>query len=73
VASRNGAWQGMIMPVPDPLPPTREPTGAGGPFVLILVAGIVIGFLAGQATIGFLIGAALGIAVAGWLWWRERG
>lgn len=60
------------MPIHDSPPPSREPTGAGGPIVLLLTAGTVIGFLAGQATIGLLIGAAAGAALAGVLWWRER-
>ena len=56
---------------PHPLPP-RRPTGAGGPFVLLLFAGVAIGVWRGQPTIGFLGGAAAGIALALILWWRQR-
>jgi uncharacterized membrane protein len=61
------------MPTPPPPPPARNAAGAGGPLVLALLAGIVIGFLLGQPTIGFLVGAAAGVAIAVVLWLRDRG
>ncbi|UIJ46850.1 hypothetical protein LZK98_07875 [Sphingomonas cannabina] len=60
------------MPTPDPAPSPKSPTGGGALFVLALFAGIVIGFLLGQTTIGFLAGAAIGIAINLWLLWRDR-
>ena len=60
------------MPTPDRIPP-RKPSLGGGAFIVFgLFAGTAIGFALGQATIGFLVGTALGIAVAGWFAWRER-
>lgn len=52
------------MPPLEPRPPRSTVRGAGGPFILILMAATVIGFLFHQPTIGFLIGAALGLTVA---------
>lgn len=61
--------------MPAPVPPTTPPgpRGAGGPFVLILIAGVVIGVAAGQPTIGFLAGLGIAIAVAILLWVSDRG
>lgn len=61
------------MPNRTPTPSGRTPRGAGGPFILILMTGIVVGFLLGQATVGFLVGAAAGLAVAALMWMRDRG
>ncbi|WP_326523171.1 hypothetical protein [Sphingomonas sp.] len=60
------------MPAPAPLPPKRRPIGPGGPFVLALFAGVIIGLIYGQPTIGFLGGLATGIAVALLIWLRDR-
>ncbi|MGK6320699.1 hypothetical protein [Sphingomonas sp. DT-204] len=60
------------MPTYDPVPPSKSPPGGGALFVLALFAGIVIGFLLGQTTIGFLAGAAAGIAINLWLLWRDK-
>lgn len=60
------------MPIPDPPPPARSPTGAGALIILALFTGIVIGFLLHQPTIGFLVGGATGVVIAILLWWRER-
>lgn len=59
-------------PLPPPPPREPQPIGAGGPLVLAIVAGIVLGFLLGQPTIGFLAGTAVGVAIAAFLFWRER-
>lgn len=51
----------------------HQPTAAGG--VLIaggMLAGVAIGFAIGQATPGFLIGTAIGVAGALLVWWRDR-
>ncbi|KQN25225.1 hypothetical protein ASE86_02920 [Sphingomonas sp. Leaf33] len=53
-------------------PPTREPVGAGAPFILLLVAGVVIGLATGQVTLGFIGGALAGIAVGVLLYLRDR-
>ncbi|WP_294289037.1 hypothetical protein [uncultured Sphingomonas sp.] len=53
-------------------PPVREPIGAGAPFILLLTAGIVIGLMAGQVTLGFLGGTAAGLAVGVLLYLRDR-
>lgn len=53
-------------------PPTRDPIGAGAPFILLLIAGIVIGLLTGQVTLGFLGGGAAGVVVGLLLFLRER-
>lgn len=60
------------MPDPASPPPPGRIRGAGGPFILLLMAGIVIGFLLGQATVGFLVGLVAAIAVAVWLWMRDH-
>jgi hypothetical protein len=53
---------------------TRPPAGrAGGPLIALgALLGAAIGFAFGQATPGFLIGLALGIAAALLMWWRGR-
>lgn len=53
-------------------PPTRNPIGAGAPFILLLTAGIVIGLITGQVTLGFLGGAAAGIVVGVLLYLNDR-
>ncbi len=54
------------------LPPSREPIGAGAPFILLLTAGVVVGLVTGQVTLGFLGGAAAGIAVGVLLYLRDK-
>jgi hypothetical protein len=60
------------MPAPDPIPPRKPPTGGGALFVLALFVGVAIGVALAQPTIGFLAGAAVGIAINLWLAWRDR-
>lgn len=60
------------MQTPAPRPPRPTVRGAGGPFVLILIVSIVVGFLAGQATIGFLVGLALALFATLLLWRGDR-
>ncbi|MBN2972814.1 hypothetical protein JW805_12385 [Roseomonas aeriglobus] len=54
------------------LPPDRNPIGAGAPFILLLIAGVVIGLVTGQVTLGFLGGAAAGILVGVLLYLNDR-
>jgi len=42
--------------------------GGGAPLALLLLAGVIIGGLLGQPTIGLLVGLALGIVVAVLIW-----
>jgi LytS/YehU family sensor histidine kinase len=41
----------------------------GAPLALLIVAGVIIGGLMGQPSIGLLIGTAAGILVALLIWW----
>jgi len=51
----------------------RPPSSAGGLWIAIgCIAGAFIGLFRGQATIGFLVGAAIGVAAATLMWLRER-
>lgn len=60
------------MTEPDPKPPSRSTPGAGAPLAFLILAGVLIGGLLGQPSIGFLVGLGLGIALAVLLWWRSR-
>ncbi len=62
----------MIDNRPDPNAPDRA-GAAGGVLVAIgMLGGAAAGFAIGQATPGFLIGTALGIAAAVLVWLRDR-
>ncbi|QKR99529.1 hypothetical protein F9288_07630 [Sphingomonas sp. CL5.1] len=53
--------------------PSR-PSAAGGFLIASgVLAGAILGFAAGQPTIGVLIGLTLTVAVSVAMWWRERG
>lgn len=41
----------------------------GAPLALLILAGVLIGSLMGQPSIGLLIGLASGILVALFIWW----
>ena len=45
-----------------------SPLGGGGPLALCILLGVVIGLIAGQPTLGFLGGLAIGAAIAVWVW-----
>ena len=66
LARRARAWQG------DGMANGQEPKAGGALIAGSILAGAVIGIVAHQATIGVLAGAALGIAAALLLWWRDR-
>ena len=52
------------------IPPSdsKPPMGGGAPLALLLLAGVIIGGLMGQPTIGLLVGLGLGIIVAVLIW-----
>lgn len=52
--------------------PPRNPSAGGFPIAAGALGGTAIGLYAGQPTIGFLAGLALGAAIAVAIWWRER-
>lgn len=55
-----------------PTPPS-SPAAGGFPIALGAIGGTMVGLAAGQPTIGFLGGLALGIAIAIAIWLRDRG
>ena len=63
--SRAGTWQGPPMASP-------SPSAGGMPIAVGAMGGAAVGFVFGEATPGFLVGIALGIAVALLIWWRGR-
>lgn len=52
-------------------PPSGGPLGPGAPIAMLIIAGVIVGGLLGQPSIGLLVGAGLGILVA-ILFWRRR-
>lgn len=52
--------------------PSRPPVAGGFPIIVCILAGSAAGFVYRQPTIGFFIGAAIGIAIAVALWLRDR-
>ncbi|HXH14641.1 MAG TPA: hypothetical protein VNJ10_00740 [Sphingomonas sp.] len=55
------------------VPPHKDPSAAGGFLVALgMLGGAGIGFAIGQATPGFLIGTAVGVAAAVLVWLRDR-
>lgn len=55
-----------------PTPPSRSPAAGGFLIVVGIFAGSIGGLFLGEATAGFLIGAAIGIALAVAIWLRGR-
>ena len=50
----------------------RNPTGGGIFIALGAAAGVIIGRLYAQTSIGLVAGVAAGFAIAAFIWWRER-
>jgi uncharacterized protein YqgC (DUF456 family) len=51
----------------------QSSSSAGGALIAAgAILGAVIGVIAAQPTLGFLIGSVIGIAVATFIWWRDR-
>jgi hypothetical protein len=50
----------------------RNPAGGGIFIALGAAAGVIVGRLYAQTSIGLIAGTAVGIAIALSLWWRER-
>jgi hypothetical protein len=50
----------------------RNPAGGGIFIALGVAAGVVIGRVYAQTSIGLVAGVATGTAIALFLWWRER-
>ena len=67
VALHNGTWQGSPM-----AKQPRNPTGGGIFIALGAAAGVVIGRLYAQTSIGLVAGVAAGFAIAAFIWWREQ-
>lgn len=53
-------------------PPRPQARGGGAAIALLSVAGVLIGARQDQASLGFVIGLAAGIAIAVALWLWER-
>ncbi len=68
VALHFGTWQGAVM-----ANKPKNPTGGGIFIALGAAAGVIIGRLNAQTSIGLVAGVAVGAAIALFLWWRERG
>ncbi len=53
-------------PSPEPRKSGGKPggMGPGAPIAFLIIAGVIIGGLLGQPSIGFLVGLGLGVAVA---------
>jgi hypothetical protein len=50
----------------------RSPQAGGAIIAGSIIAGVVGGSILNQPSIGFLVGAALGIAIAMLIWLRDR-
>ncbi|HEV2079740.1 MAG TPA: hypothetical protein VGR19_07585 [Allosphingosinicella sp.] len=54
-------------------PPTdRAPKAGGSLLALAIVAGVLIGGLLGQPSIGFLVGLAIGVGLLALVWVKDR-
>jgi hypothetical protein len=52
---------------------TPRSSAGGGIFIALgIAAGVTVGRLYGQTSIGLIGGVALGALIAGLLWWRTR-
>ena len=53
-------------------PPTSTPRAGGSILAAAIIAGVVGGIIAGEPSIGFLAGTAIGVGLAILLWLRDR-
>ena len=53
-------------------PLNKRPQAGGSILAAFIIAGVVGGIIAGQPSIGFLAGTALGTVIAVILWLRDR-
>ena len=67
VALHFGTWQGSPM-----ANSIKNPTGGGVFIALGAAAGVIVGRLYGETSIGLVAGVAIGCAIAALIWWRER-
>ena len=58
---------------PDMANEPRSPSGGGIFIALGAAAGVIVGRLYAQTSIGLIAGVAVGAAIALAMWWRERG
>lgn len=76
LASRDRTWHCPAMPQSDPVRPSaprRDNPQAGGALLAgSLIVGAVGGAILGQPTLGFLVGAGVGVVLALIVWLRER-
>jgi hypothetical protein len=68
VALHFGTWQGQRM-----ARNSKNPTGGGIFIALGAAAGVIIGRVYAQTSIGLVAGVAVGVAIAAFIWWRDRG
>ena len=52
--------------------PTSTPQAGGSILAASIIAGVVGGIIAGQPSIGFLVGTGTGVLIALLLWLRDR-
>ncbi|MGN7160029.1 hypothetical protein [Sphingomonas sp. SAFR-052] len=52
--------------------PSQSPKAGGMPIALGTLGGAIIGAMFGEATIGLLVGLALGVGIAVIIWRRDR-
>ncbi len=53
--------------------PSRSPAAGGALIAIAILVGTALGLTRGEPSLGFLIGLALGVALAVAIWLRGRG
>ena len=53
-------------------PPNPRPQAGGSILAAAIITGVVGGIIAGQPSIGFLVGTGIGVTIAVILWLRDR-
>lgn len=69
LASHAGTWHGVGMTDPRS---TSGPVAGGAILALTILAGVVIGLIVRQPTLGLLGGLLVGTGVSLWIWQRDR-